>query len=317
MRKVEARHRRSRVGRGAHLPSEEGERGQAPAESVAEPPELVGPAGRQARGGHAQQDEPGGEEEGVGEPDAQPRGNAPAQRHALEAGEDDVVGHHDAEARCEGDAAAAAARVAAERERKADENEDEGGQRQREALVELHVVRAHQLSLGGERGGVRTEVGEGEVALRLLRAGGAGERRLQGEIHVVEAEVGKACPPPVGGVGLGDLAVEEAQGDAAVLLVGEEAPFARDDHARECRAPLVGDDEPLESDLRGAHVLHVDGELPEGGAEDALLDPGGGTRLKNVEELPLEGGIGRRHHVEREDGAHERDHHAGQDKGAE
>jgi hypothetical protein len=54
--------------------------------------------------------------------------------------------------------------------RKSHEDEDGSrGQRQREALVELHVVTRHQLSLGGEGLGLGAKRAQRQVALRLLR----------------------------------------------------------------------------------------------------------------------------------------------------
>ena len=145
---------------------------QAGADGVANAPEPVRPAGGQAGGGRPHERHPRGEEQGVGKPHRERGGDAAPQGRPFQRREDEVVGDDDAQARREGDTAAGAAAVmAADAQRKAEQHEHEGGHGQREALVELHVVRRHQLPLGGEGAGLGPERAGRSLALGLVSPG--------------------------------------------------------------------------------------------------------------------------------------------------
>src|SRR6185369_8436844 len=104
-----------------------------------------------------------------------------------------------------------------------------------------------------------------------------------------EAEGGMTEAPGIGGLGLIDGAVEKAQGDAAVRLVGEQPALAGDHDAGALRIALVGEDDAVKGQLRRRDIVDVDDELAERGREGPLRDAGGRTALKDLEELLLEG----------------------------
>ena len=123
--------------------------------------------------------------------------------------------------------------------------------------------------------------------------------------------------PGIGGLGLVDGAVEKAQGDAAVRLVGEQASLAGDHDAGALRIALVGDDDAMERQLRRRDLVDVDDELAERGREGALRDAGGRTALEDLEELLLEGADRPRDDHEGEPADEHRHEQCGDDEGPE
>ena len=93
-------------------------------------------------------------------------------------------------------------------------------------------------------------------------------------------------------VGLVDGAVDEAQRDAPLGLVREQAPLVGEDDAGALGLALVGHEDALEGELRRGHLLDVHHDLPEGGAEGPFLEAAGRARLEDLEELLLEGADG-------------------------
>ena len=240
-------------------------------------------------------------EEPVRQPDGERRRDPAREREALERGEDQVVGDEDREAPDERETSAAPVRAHGERE--ADQREHDGREGEGEALVVLDQVRCRDLALGlglGDSGG---QLAHGEVLLGFVDPG-ALERRLDGEVHVIDSERGVAVPGLSRGatarrrrrlgarranrevhgrarrdVALVDRTVDEAERDPLVLLVRQEPPLARGDDARELRVPLVGHEQPLQRDLRGADIFQVDDHVAERRVEDPLPEPARGARL--------------------------------------
>src|SRR5207245_358561 len=89
------------------------------------------------------------------------------------------------------------------------------------------------------------------------------------------------------------------------------------DDAGELRVALVGDEEPAQGDLRGAHVLDVDDHVSEGRVEDTLLEPARRTGLDDPEQLALELPIRQRVHGEREAGRDPSDDQGDREHGSE
>src|ERR1700694_4702060 len=95
-------------------------------------------------------------------------GEGPRVGTPLQRGQHQVVGHEDAEAAHERDAAAAALR--ADGERKADEGEDQGGQGHGDALVPLDPERRPAVPVAAQLGDLLRQRAEPQVLLRLLEA---------------------------------------------------------------------------------------------------------------------------------------------------
>ena len=208
--------------------------------------------------------------------------------------------------------------MGADRERERDERKDQRGERQREALVELDQIGRPPVPVGPELGNPCGELGERQVLLRFLATRRAFQRGVHREAQVVHAEEGVAIAgagrraarghvlrqAPRGTrrhhVGLAHAAVQQAQGDAPVHLVGQEPSLARRDDPGELRVALVRDQQPAQGNLGRAHVLDVDDHVPEGRVEDALLEPARRARLDDLEQLALELAVGHRVHDERE-----------------
>jgi hypothetical protein len=84
-----------------------------------------------------------------------------------------------------------------------------------------------------------------------------------------------------------DCPPDEAQGDASVLLVGQEASLAGRDDPGQFRVALVGEEDAAQGHAGRGDLFDVDGEAREGGVEDALRDPAHRARLEDLEQLAL------------------------------
>ncbi len=108
-----------------------------------EAPEELEPRGGDAGHARPQHGEPHHRQDRVRDPHRDAGGHAAAQGEALHRRVEDVVRDHDAEREAERHRPPAA--VAADAEGKSHQREHEGGHRQGEALVQLHVVRGDDL----------------------------------------------------------------------------------------------------------------------------------------------------------------------------
>ena len=223
----------------------------------------------------------------------------------------------------------------ADGERKPDEDEDERGERKREALVPLHFEGRPAERLVGEDLDLLLDLRERQVLLRFLEARGALERRVDRQTHVVDAEQrvpvaaggGRATVRLVAGrlrrrgqrvrlarqrrrrqhVGLVHRAVDQAQRDASIHLVGQEPTLPRGDDPREARISLVGDEQTAQRHPRRADLFRIDDDVAEVGVEDALLQPARRARLQDLEELGLKLAVRRRADDDRERAGHHGD----------
>jgi hypothetical protein len=186
-------------------------------------------------------------EDRVRQPHRHRHRHATAERHALEKGVENVVGATTARL---DPSASVRPPLWVRMPRKADQDEDEGGHGQREALVQLHLERRHDLPLALELGDRFPEHRERHFLLGFFDALGRPLRVVERQVEVVEAERGEPEAPGVARVGLADGAVDEAHGDPTVLRVREEASFARDDDPGKFGVAFVGDWKPPQGDLQ-------------------------------------------------------------------
>ena len=196
----------------------------------------------------------------------------------------------------------------ADRKRKGDKTEDERRERKRESLVVLDLERRAAIGIMAKFEDFFAQLAQGQVRLGLRDAGGSPDRAVHRQAEIVDAEariavtgwargasggpdlLGREVLRRIGGhhVGLVDRAVHQAERDAPIHLIGEQAAFPSGDDAREHRIALVRDQQTMERDLRGAHVLDIDDHVAEHPVEHALLQPADRPRLENAEQLPLE-----------------------------
>ncbi len=283
-------------------------------DELPKPQERARPGRQRVPDAPAQQPQPDEPEHHRRGPDGHLGRQAAAHRDALEGRQHEVVRDEDDEAAH--DRNASSAPMSPDSQGEADHHEDDRRDGKGKALVQLQEVRRRDLPLPREGPRRRDELDQVQVLLGLVQPRRALERALDREIHVVQAEGRVPVAQPRVRVGFVDRSVDEAEGDALVLLVGKEPPLACRDEPRKLRVPLVGHEEAAEPHLRGRDLLHVDHELAERGVEHPLLDPRGGPGLEDLEQLPLECVVrpgvhgqgedgGRRHHGER----HEEERH--------